>query len=176
MLLPMNGAPPAGKFISCADVEDLTLGSFQLVVRHSKTTQFGQKSLKLPFVSCPNVLLCPVRQLLGHLGCSPLPSHSTLCSYVQGGKEVVLTHSLFVNQLKLCIQRSGRDSSLYSGHSFRRGGASFCYMMGLSDIQIKIRGDWVSSAYERYVYVDESKLFESARVLAAGASDLALAL
>jgi hypothetical protein len=175
-LLPVTGYPALGKFVCRDDVVDLTLTSFQLLIRHSKSNQFGQKVLKLPFVSCKNVILCPVRQLLSHLGHSPLPGGATLCSYVVGGKIIVLTHSVFVKQLKSCIQRAGRDSSLYSGHSFRRGGASFCYMMGLSDIQIKIRGDWVSSAYERYVYVDQVKLFETARVLSVGASDLSEAL
>jgi hypothetical protein len=175
-LLSVNGNPSSGKFICRSDIVDLTLSSFVIVIRHSKSNQFGQKTMKLPFVSCRNATLCPVRQLLCHLGRSPLPGEAPLCSYLEGGKLVILTHSVFVKQLKSCIKSAGRDSTLYSGHSFRRGGASFCYMMGLSDIQIKIRGDWVSNAYERYVYVDQVKLFETARVLSTGASDLAAAL
>ena len=93
-----------------------------------------------------------------------------------GSREVTLTHKLFVDRLKHCIEASGRNSALYSGHSFRRGGASFCYMMGLSEVQIKVRGDWVSNAYERYVFIDQCALLYMAKVLSTGAADLAAAL
>ena len=38
---------------------------------------------------------------------------------------VPLTHYVFVGGLKHCLRAIGVDASLYSGHSFRRGG---CYL------------------------------------------------
>jgi hypothetical protein len=176
-LLPVNAAALVqDKYICRSDVTELSLGSFVLVIRHTKSNQFGQRVLKLPFVACVNSILCPVRQLLSHFGRSLLPQSAPICNFVQGGREVTLTHRLFVDRLKHCIALSGRNSSLFSGHSFRRGGASFCYMMGLSEVQIKIRGDWVSNAYEKYVFVDQCALYNTAKVLSAGAADLAAAL
>jgi hypothetical protein len=171
-LLPQSTVTKDLKYICRGDISALTLDSFIMSVRHSKYNQFGQKVQRLPYIACKNVLLCPVRQLLRHLGRSPLANSAPLCNYVLGAREVTLTHKSFVDRLKYCVERSGRDPSLYSGHSFRRGGASFCYMMGLSAIQIKIRGDWLSNAYEKYVFVEESSLRDTVCVLSAGAADL----
>jgi hypothetical protein len=58
------------------------------------------------------------------------------------------------------------DPSVYSAHSFRRGGASYAFELGLSPLQIKLRGDWASVAYERYVYISTGATFAVARALA----------
>jgi hypothetical protein len=121
-LLPVSASVIGRKYICCGDVVDLTLGSFVLTIRHTKSNQFGQRILKLPFVACVNPVLCPVRQLLSHLGRNQLHQDSPICNYVQGGREVTLTHKSFVDRLKHCVASSGRNSALYSGHSFRRGG------------------------------------------------------
>ena len=39
----------------------------------------------------------------------------------------------------------------YSGHSFRRGGASFALQCGLPIDLIKVHGDWHSNACEHYL-------------------------
>ena len=44
-----------------------------------------------------------------------------------------------------------RSSSLYSGLSFRRGGASFAFSCGIPSDLIKIQGDWSLDAYLRYL-------------------------
>ena len=45
----------------------------------------------------------------------------------------------------------GTSSHMYSGHSFRRGGASFALECGLPTEVIKAQGDWTSNAYESYI-------------------------
>ena len=68
------------------------------------------------------------------------------------GGQVPLTHALFVETLRKCLYEIGVDPSLYSGHNFRRGGATFAHHLGRIDpLLIKWMGDWRSDAYMLYV-------------------------
>jgi hypothetical protein len=62
-----------------------------------------------------------------------------------------LTHDMFVSALKYCLREIGVDPSRYSGHSFRRGGATFAHRLGVDPLLIKHMGDWRSDAYMRYI-------------------------
>ena len=83
---------------------------------------------------------------------------------------MVLTQRVFVSKLRAMLVRVGVNPSIYSAHSFRRGGASYAFQLGLSPLQIKLRGDWASEAYERYVYISTGATFAVARALAGGVS------
>ena len=61
----------------------------------------------------------------------------------------------------------GLDPSNYSGHSFRRGGASFAFEIGLTLTEVKERGDWRSNAVHGYIVLSDKQ--KIARVLAKGA-------
>jgi integrase len=172
-LLPSSDMLNLGKFISRADVIDLTLSAFNLVIRQSKTNQFGQRVLTLPYVSCADARLCPVRALLRHLGMSKLTSSKPLFNYMVSGMEVGFTHAFFVKRLKAGLLKTGHRASDISCHSFRRGGATLGFSIGMSAIDIKLRGDWLSNAYERYVVVSPSENVNSIRALTVGASRIA---
>jgi hypothetical protein len=146
-----------------SDVVNLCEDSFVLEVRHSKTIQFGQRVLQIPFTSCAVDALCPVRALLLHLISSRLLPSAPLFSYVDLGREICLTHSVFVARLRKLLKLCGYDPALYSGHSFRRGGCTLSFEAGLSLVDIKLRGDWRSHAFERYLFVSPEKIFASAR-------------
>ncbi|CAC5424776.1 unnamed protein product [Mytilus coruscus] len=51
--------------------------------------------------------------------------------YLVQGKATPLTYTAFVKMLKQNLSRLGYDSSIYSGHSFRRGGAALALECGL---------------------------------------------
>ncbi|CAC5393969.1 unnamed protein product [Mytilus coruscus] len=51
----------------------------------------------------------------------------------------------------LVLHFRGINSSQYSGHSFRRGGASFALECGLPGEVIQAHGDWRSDAYKAYL-------------------------
>ena len=51
------------------------------------------------------------------------------------------------------LKLAGYDPSLYSGHSFRRGGATMLYKLGASILQIQASGDWASQCFVRYLHV-----------------------
>jgi integrase len=166
-LLPAPGPLMAGKFIARNDIINLTLESFELVSRFSKVIQFGQRIHVVPFVRNPDVSLCPVRALLAHRGASPLGSNRPLFNYVRDGREISMTQTAYVSRLRALLKSIGYDTTLYSAHSLRRGGASYAFQVGLSHIQIKSRGDWSSNAFERYVHINSEAAMQAARTIAA---------
>jgi integrase len=158
-LLPKSASDSSDCCLARSDVIDVSSDRFSLRVRHSKTNQFGQRELVIPFSACTDSRLCPLRFILLHLTGSKLSDDSCLFNYVQKGRMVCLTHTLFVNKLQKCLKKLGFDSSLYSGHSFRRGGCTMCYQAGLNLSEIKLRGDWRSQAFERYLYISPESIF-----------------
>ena len=64
--------------------------------------------------------------------------------------------SRFVNLLKSYLGKLGYQQNLYSGHSFRRGAASWALQNGLPGETIKILGDWKSDAYLDYLSLDHA--------------------
>jgi integrase len=93
-----------------------------------------------------------------------LSKSQPLFSYITpDGKLLHLTHSVFVKLLKLVLKTCGIDPT-NSGHSFRRGGCSHAFSLGVSPLLIKLRGDWKSNAYERYVniHMDKHVMFANA--------------
>ena len=172
-LLPTNDLLLARKFIARHDIVDLSLSSFFVVIRHSKTIQFGQRLLTLPYVSSTDHRLCPVRALLKHLGSSKLPKTSPLFNFSSSGVEMQFTHAFFVKRLKLGLTRTGNRASDVSCHSFRRGGATLAFAMGVSAIDIKLRGDWRSNAFEKYLVISPSDSLKSVKSMTMGAADMA---
>ena len=57
----------------------------------------------------------------------------------------------FVKQLRGILNLSGLPAQDYSGHSFRRGSASWAIQNGIPGEVIKILGDWKSDAYLSYL-------------------------
>jgi hypothetical protein len=168
-LLPASSELTLGKFIARNDVVSLTLQSFTVMIRFSKTIQFGQRVLSLPYVGCADFRLCPVRALLSHIGISPLPPSRPLFNYVQSGAEIHFSNAFFMLRLRTGLRATGYPASDISCHSFRRGGASLAYEVGLTATDIKQRGDWRSNAFEQYLTVGRSPTLQSARLLSRGA-------
>ena len=147
------------------DVADLSDESFVLNVRRSKTNQFGQRVHRIPFVSCSEACLCPVRSLLAHLVASKLPSSSNLFAYCKSGRSLILNHADFVSKLRRGLGMIGLNPGLYSGHSMRRGGCTMGYAAGLSVVDLKLRGDWHSNAVEQYLFVPGAQIVSAARIM-----------
>ena len=162
----------ANKYIARSDIVQLTLSSFVLLVRYSKTIQFGQRVCSLPYVACEDSRLCPVRAILKHFGYSKLAQSRPLFNFVKSGVEVQFSNAFFMKRLRDLLRQTGHPASSISCHSFRRGGASLAYMVGMSAVDIKQRGDWKSNAFERYLTISPATSLRSAQLLASGASNL----
>jgi hypothetical protein len=58
-----------------------------------------------------------------------------------------------VDNLRKCLTRAGFDASLYAGHSFRRGMATWAELSArMDDGDIKIPGCWISDAVSVKLY------------------------
>jgi hypothetical protein len=82
-------------------------------------------------------------------------------------------HAYFVSHLRAGLVKTGHRASDISCHSFRRGGATLGFSIGMSAIDIKLRGDWRSNAYVRYLVVSPRETMNSVSALTHGASQLA---
>ncbi|CAC5357523.1 unnamed protein product [Mytilus coruscus] len=71
--------------------------------------------------------------------------------HISTGTTVPLTYSTFLHMLKHSLSQLKLDTSGYSGHSFRRGGATFALECGVSSDLIQAQGDWKSEAYKGYL-------------------------
>jgi hypothetical protein len=169
-LIPASKLIVSSKRLNRVDVSRVCLGSFFLTCAHSKTNQFGQRLHVIPFAACDDRRICPVFALLSHLGASVLPAMSPLFNYVLSGQEVSFSHAMFVKRLKLGISRCGLDDSQISCHSLRRGGATFLFECGVSPEQIKLRGDWKSECYQKYLVITPASALSVACTMAAGAA------
>jgi integrase len=170
-LLPVSNVLVKDKYIARSDVSNVTLNSFSVAIKSSKTVQFGQRVHIVQYAACIDSRLCPVRALFSHFGKSPLPSHSPLFNYREGNVELFMTHAVFMKKLKTKLCAAGENPLLISCHSFRRGGATLAFAAGLSALEIKTRGDWASNAFERYVHVSPSTALNVARTLTLAAVD-----
>lgn len=167
-LLPASGPFNPAKTLLRGDVKELSLESFVLIVKHSKVIQFGQKVHEIPYARCTEFRLCPVRALHAHLGASVLPPGRPLFSYNLAGLEHTMSQLDFVNRLRNLLKTIGLGAGDYSAHSLRRGGASLAFELGVTPLQIKLRGDWSSSAFERYVFVSSGATMRIAVAMSAG--------
>ena len=113
----------------------------------AKNVQFCERDIVIPLLKIPNSILCPVTALHTLLTNNPMPEHAPLFSYKQSGHIKCVTYAVFTSRLKQLLSRAGLSPDLYSGHSFRRGGASFLFSLGADPITIKFLGDWLSDSY-----------------------------
>ena len=141
--------------------QDVSIGknSVVLTIRSSKTrNRKTDVPRKLSLPRLKGHLLCPVASIMNYIRLSAqLPSSSPLCSIQSvSGKVSVLPYKHIVEAVRKAVPSSQVNS--YATHSFRRGGASFMYKIGMSVESIRLMGDWKSSCYQRYIHVDSAEL------------------
>ena len=119
-------------------------------VNFSKTNQFSQRRRCIPIPRNDD----PALDLYRHV--------KLLYSRVKAGDDSpalsfstksFITHQSFTTKLKQWLSKAGLDPSLFSGHSFRRGGASYLYSIGGSTLMVQVMGDWRSQVFTRYLYL-----------------------
>ena len=151
LLVPSPSQFNPAKHLCVSDVCFSPRGAI-LSVRWSKTIQYKQRTLYIPLPHISGSPFCPSSALLLctsvlSKASDPLP----LFSYPSRQGFQPITYSMFITHLRLCLRKLGLNPSLYSGHSFRRGGASFALQCGIPTEWIKLQGDWSSDAYQRYL-------------------------
>ena len=150
-------------------VRDLAFEDFGLVLtfRHTKTIQVCDRVLEVPLHYINDSPLCPVRAVKDMMSAfEDAPSTTPLFSFKKNGGVVPLTQQTFSKCLQTVLKACGLPFDKLSGHSFRRGGASFAFSVGVPVSIIKLQGDWKSDSYERYIRVPLNSKVKLAKLLA----------
>ena len=130
-----------------------------ITLLHTKTIQCGKRRLHIPLIKHSSAF-CPVlayEQLLAHT-CMDLTGPAFV--FRQDGKLKWLTTSIFIHTFRQVLKRGGvPNAPHFTGHSFRRGGATWAFQAGMPGELIQICGDWASDAYKLYLqFTMEDKL------------------
>ena len=137
----------------------------------SKVIQFSERSHTVA-MEASGGLLCPKKAVLNCFKRVPAEPESPAFLWKSKGKFVPMTHGVFVAEVKNLIRRIGLDPAKYAGHSFRRGGATVAFNLGVDHLLIKLQGDWVYTrgmkynAYQRYEELTRARRLELPKRLA----------
>ena len=99
----------------------------------------------------------PILALRRHLAINPGPVSAPLFSVFLDSGLAPITYKQFCVFLSRVLSKLHLDPSLYSPHSFRRGGATFTFDCHIPPEIIKLQGDWKSDAYLVYLELSQQQ-------------------
>ena len=126
---------------------------------HSKTNQFMAANRVIPVVPGCTLALNPVFHYEKLLSENVAPANFPAFSFIENGRVKCVTHKSFTSFLKKLLSEIGIQPDNWTGHSFRRGGASLLYRLGLDPLTIQACGDWSSDTFLRYLEVNIDRLW-----------------
>ena len=150
---------------------------FVLTVKHTKTIQFQQRTLRYLMTRLdPGDVCCPTTQLAIYMCATPGLQPDEPLFQAREVHEPTgtvfyrpLRYDTFLAKFKSLIRALGLDPDAYAGHSFRRGGATFARDAGLGDELIMAMGDWYgrrSDAWLAYISATQRLRVQAADLLA----------
>ena len=121
-----------------------------IFVNFAKNNQFQKQCHVIPIPSNKD----PALDLYSHLSelFERVEAHEDAPALSHSSK-TFLTHRTFTTRLKFLIEKAGLDPALFSGHSFRRGGASYLYSIGGTTLMVQTLGCWSSQVFTRYLHL-----------------------
>ncbi len=124
-----------------------------LLIRWSKTIQTRQRVLQLPLPYLADNPLCPTTAVIAAFALVPSAPLNAPAFLIPGPdqKYSPLFYSSFLKQFRSLLSQLHIEPDAYAGHSFRRGGATWALLQGLSPDVIRLLGDWQSTAYTAYL-------------------------
>ena len=135
----------------------------------SKTNQYRKKEMFIPIPSNNDPCLDLYRHLSLLKKRVPAPDDAPAFTY---GKKKFINYKQFTNLLKLTLKKAGLNPDLFSGHSFRRGGASFLFSVGASQLMVQVLGGWSSLVYTRYLFMSERDRLEAQQLMAGAINNM----
>lgn len=147
---------------------DMASYSLRLSLRHAKTNQYGERVTCVSIAGVPGSRLDPVAMWEAFIAANPASPDDPAVCYVKGMRVLPLSHQKLVKWTKQLADIIGLNPAEVSGHSYRRGGATFAFQCGVDDLLIQRQGDWRSMVYREYLWQDPaSALICSSRMGAA---------
>ena len=167
-LLPVSASKfDPTKQLTKRDFRIYSWGSL-ITIRWSKTIQFRERLVQIPIPCIPQSKLCPTAATAHAFSFTNAEEqNSQAFNWHDDPTRSIkhLTYSIFLKKLKHHLSLIGIDPTLYSGHSFRRGGASFSYQSGVPIELIKALGDWRSDTVLMYLTMPLNIRLQSANML-----------
>ena len=165
-VVPVSGHHDPSKVISRRHIKVCPEENvIYLYVGFSKTNQFGSRDLVIPIPGNSDPILDPVRHFVALFSSVNAAEESPAFQF---GPSSYVTYDSFTSRLKTLLTRAGYPASAYSGHSFRRGGASFLHACGGTALMVQATGDWSSSCFTRYLFLSTSQRWNSQLLMAKG--------
>ena len=119
----------------------------QVTVPFSKTSSLPHSL----FISEQGDALCPVAAFIRYHSAAGQHQRDSPLLLSAPGSNTGINRRSFVRQLRQRLTHiDGRDSSVYSGHSFRRGGTTALLLAGISSAAVQAHGRWRSEAWRKY--------------------------
>ena len=153
---PLTGFTP-GKHLSFRDFHSPQgKGHLLLISRWSKNNQYRERTLETVLPALPGHPLCPVSAITAAVLLNPPSSPSGPALWVRtGGSTTPYSYPMFLRSLRAKLSKLGYQASAFATHSFRRGGATWAFRIGIPGEVIKMMGDWHSPAYLGYIEVTQ---------------------
>ena len=173
LLRKSNVVPKSGKFdprkvlVKRNIRVDLQTNMVYLYIGFSKTNQFGDRDVIIPIPGNSDPALDPVRHLHAALIQNQGGHNSPAFSF---SHNKFITYSSFTIKLKQLLRKSGYNPDLYSGHSFRRAGATYLHECGGTALMVQSSGGWQSQCFTRYLYLTESEWLKAKSLISRGIS------
>jgi hypothetical protein len=124
-----------------------------IILKWTKTIQSRERTLVFPITAIPGSCLCPLKAFVRLTYQSPAGPDSPAFFYLHHVPNTV-TQASFTAFLRDSLSQFNYQPQRYSGHSFRRAGASHAFRMGVPQELIQVQGDWASDAYKSYLTLD----------------------
>ena len=136
-----------------------------LYLGYGKTNNFCTRDVIIPIPGNSDPALDPVRHFQSLFSAVTASPDDPAFTFAPGR---FITYTSFTSRLKTLLKKSGYDPSLYSGHSFRRGGASFLHACGGTALMVQACGDWSTQCFTRYLYMSEAERLKSQSLISRG--------
>jgi hypothetical protein len=144
-----------------------TIQTVIVTIRRSKTNQFQNREHTVALCAIPGHILCPVeacRRVFVHTMLLPLSTPAF--QVMTPGGNTALTHEVFVGLLHGLLTDMGLDPKAFSGHSFRRGGATLAFRLVNDEALVAHHGDWASIAVRVYRQHSTNSIHRLPRIIA----------
>lgn len=135
----------------CLHDVSLYKGNYVINLKQTKTIQFREREIKVVLPALGNHALCPVTAVQKLLQLHPGSPSAAVPLLLSNANDLsALAYKPFLHRLNVILRSAGVQDS-FSGHSLRRGGATWAMKCGLPKEMIQDIGFWTSDAYLRYL-------------------------
>ena len=162
--VPKSATFSAKKVLTRRNISVDTVNNMVYVyLGHGKTNNFCTRDVIIPIPGNNDPAMDPVRHIQALFSRVQTNPQSPAFTYAPGQ---FIKYTSFTSRLKELLKKAGVDPALYSGHSFRRGGATFLHSCGGTALMIQASGDWSSQCFTRYLYLSEGERLHSQSLIA----------